>query len=115
MHELGIMIEIVDQVTKIAQDEGVKRVDKLVLEVGEVSMVIPHYLEACYPAAVHETILQDTELVIEMIKARCRCRECYAVYPAKENDGVCTNCGKKNFDLLSGAEFNIKEIVVEDD
>ncbi len=114
MHELGIMIEIVKQVTDIAKKEDVDNVKQLVLQVGEVSSVIPHYLRACYPAAVHDTFLKDTELVIEMIPANCLCKKCEEVYSATEQNGTCTICGEKDFELLSGKEFFIKEIVVEE-
>ncbi len=115
MHELGIMIEIVDQVTAIAKRENVDKIEQLVLQVGEISAVIPHYLRACYPAAVHDTFMQDTELVIEMIPANSLCKNCKKVYSATEKNGICTHCGENDFDLLSGREFNIKEIVVREE
>jgi len=70
VHELGIIMHIVETVESIARDQGVTQIKTLVLQVGEDSPVVPQYLKACYPAAVDGTCLQDTELAIEMIPGR---------------------------------------------
>lgn len=115
MHELGIMLEVVRQVETLAKRENVKRVEKIVLQIGEIATVIPHFVRECFPAAAYQTSLEDTELEIEMIPANGRCRKCGEVYKLLAKNGTCTNCGAKDFDFLSGREFMIKEIVVEDD
>ncbi|MCA1949683.1 MAG: hydrogenase maturation nickel metallochaperone HypA [Treponema sp.] len=70
MHELGIMMHIVETVETFAKEQGVNQIKTLVLQVGEESPVVPQYLRACYPAAVDGTTLQDTELEIEIIPGR---------------------------------------------
>lgn len=70
MHELGIMMHIVETVESLARDQGVSHIKTLVLQVGEDSPVVPQYLKACYPAAIDGTCLQDTELAIEIIPGR---------------------------------------------
>ena len=44
MHELGVTFHIMDQLEKVAQENDVERVRKVVLELGEVSTVIESYL-----------------------------------------------------------------------
>ncbi|WP_304223284.1 hydrogenase maturation nickel metallochaperone HypA [Gracilinema caldarium] len=70
MHELGIMMHIVETVETFAKEQGVNQIKTLVLQVGEESPVVPQYLRVCYPAAVDGTTLQDTELEIETIPGR---------------------------------------------
>jgi hydrogenase nickel incorporation protein HypA/HybF len=67
MHELGILISVVKTVTELCRQQGIERVDTLVLEIGERSPVIPRYIEACYPAAVYKSFLEDTKLKIELL------------------------------------------------
>lgn len=57
MHELGIVFHIIDQVKKVAIKNNVKHVNKVVLEVGEVSTLIPSYLIDCWNWAVKKKIL----------------------------------------------------------
>ena len=52
MHELGILSAMVKTIEKVVQQEELTHVEKIVLEVGELSGVVPSYLESCYPAAV---------------------------------------------------------------
>ncbi len=111
MHELGIMFNVVRSVESFARENDVTQIDLLVLQVGELSPVVPHYIEACYPAAVDGTLLQDTELKIEILPGNALCKGCQKVYRFIEHRGVCPHCGSKEHEILSGKEFLIKEIV----
>jgi len=111
MHELGIMINVVNSIEKIAAENGVTKVETLVLQVGELSPVVPHYLEAVYPAAVDGTLLKDTKLQIEVIPGNALCRHCGTEFNLMKNKKVCPDCGQSDWELLSGTEFLIKEIV----
>lgn len=70
MHELGIMYHIVEQVLKVVNTNQLTKVEAIVLQVGEMSSVVPRYLHACYPAAVDGTILENTKLEVEIIGGR---------------------------------------------
>ena len=111
MHELGIMINVVNSIEKIAAENGVTRVETMVLQVGELSPVVPHYLEAVYPAAVDGTLLQDTKLEIEVIAANALCMHCGTEFNLMANKKMCPDCGNSEWKLVSGTEFLIKEIV----
>ncbi|MBL8967680.1 MAG: hydrogenase maturation nickel metallochaperone HypA, partial [Spirochaetaceae bacterium] len=41
MHELGVVIEIVKTVEDFAKANGVTKVDTIVLQIGELSSIIP--------------------------------------------------------------------------
>ncbi|WP_343339382.1 hydrogenase maturation nickel metallochaperone HypA [Terrisporobacter petrolearius] len=111
LHELGVVIEVVKTVEKVAVENDLAKIEKLVLQIGELSSMIPKYIEACYPAAIENTILQNTELEIEVMPGNGMCKSCNKVFNIKENNGVCPHCDSKVWDLLSGKEFIIKEIV----
>lgn len=111
MHELGVLLEVVEQVTGVAKENDVQEIRKLILQVGELSSMIPKYMKKIYPAAVDGTILEGSELEIEIIPGNGKCRHCGTVYRLLERQGVCPECREKDFELLSGREFIIKEIV----
>lgn len=114
MHELGILKEVIRQVEEVAKANGNPKVQTIVLQVGEVASVIPRFLEDCFPAARYKTSLEDTSLEIEVLPATGRCRECTNVFFLMEHQGVCPECQVKDFEMLSGREFIVKEIIVED-
>lgn len=111
MHELGIMYHVVKTVVNVAKENNIQKVDTLVLQIGELASVVPHFIESCYPVAVDGTILEDTELKIEIIPGNARCRECGTIYNFLENKDKCPACSGDTWEILSGKEFNIKEIV----
>lgn len=111
MHELGIMFNVVRSVQNFAEKNGVTKIDTLVLQVGELSPVVPHYLEACYPAAVDGTIMEETKLKIEILPGNAICKGCNKVFNLLENGNQCPNCESSEWEVISGREFLIKEII----
>ena len=111
MHELGVVIEVIKTVEEFAKKNGVTKIDTLVLQIGELSSMIPKYIEECYPCAVDGTIMQDTKLKIEILPGNARCKECSKVFNLIECKSICPDCGSKTLELLSGKEFMIKEII----
>lgn len=112
MHELGIMYHIVKQVVGIARENEVEEVEAIVLQVGEQASVIPKYLQACFPAAVDGTMLANTKLEIEILPANGLCTSCKKVFHVPGENRTCPVCGSKEYELLSGSEFFLKEIRV---
>lgn len=111
MHELGILYHIVGSVEKVAEQNNVSTISKLVLQIGELSSVVPMYIRRCYPVATDGTLLQDAELEIEILPANALCRKCGRVYNRVEHSLTCPYCGSGERDDLGGTEFMIKEIV----
>lgn len=110
MHEIGVLIEIVKQVEQIAITNDVDRIESLVLQIGELSSMVPDYMQKLYPAAIEGTVLEHSTLKIEVIPANGLCKDCRKVFHLIKAKGTCPNCQSKSFELLSGREFMIKEI-----
>ncbi|AZO94213.1 hydrogenase maturation nickel metallochaperone HypA [Halocella sp. SP3-1] len=111
MHELGIMFNVVKNVENFAKKNGITVIDTLVLQIGELSSVIPRYAKVCYPAAVEGTMLENTKLEIEILPGNCICNNCSRVFNYLEYKGICPGCESEDWELLGGREFNIKEII----
>ncbi len=111
MHELGIVYEVINIVDKFVVENQLKVVDKIVLEVGQLSQAIPRFIEECYPAAVSETVYEATKLEIIVLPAIAECAECQTHYNIIDHRKVCPNCSGEAYELISGQEFNIKEVV----
>ena len=105
------MIEIIKTVENFAKINEVTKIDTLVLQIGELSSMIPRYIEACYPAAVEGTVLQDTKLKLKILPGNGICKKCNKVFNLIENNNTCPKCGSKHWEILCGKEFMIKEII----
>ncbi len=111
MHELGTIYYVIDTVEKLMVDNDLKKVGSITLEVGEVSGIIPSYLTEFWEYARAKTEhFKETELKIEILKAVTYCQDCKKTYPTMEYKKICPYCGSGNTFLVTGNEYNIKEI-----
>ena len=113
MHEMGVVLNVVDAVEKYAAANGIDKVGVVVMEIGEVSSVVPNYFASCwYPAVARSKILLNTELKIEQVPGLARCYSCGKEFNIAEYDGKCPACGSDHWETLSGRDVMIKEIYV---
>ena len=113
MHELGVVFHIIRDLEKVAAANGVVKINKVTLQLGEVSTVIPHYLTDCWKwASAKQALTDGTELIIETIPAVTWCDDCKKEYGTVEHGRTCPYCGGGNTWLLRGNEFMIKDIEV---
>lgn len=112
MHEIGVVRSMMRTVEDFARDNGIDEIVSIVLEIGDLTMIIPKYVEDIYSVVSKDTRFEGTELVIEMVEGQGVCRDCKRAFPIVKNEGYCPRCGRRNADIISGRDFIIKEIVV---
>lgn len=113
MHELGIVFYIIRDVKKVAEENHVGHVSAVVMDIGEVSTVVPEYLTDCWRwAADKEEMLKGCELKVNIIPAVTRCEDCGEEYGTVRYGRKCPHCGGEHTFLLQGNQVEIKEIEV---
>ena len=111
MHELSTIYYVIETVEKLMVENDLKKVGSITLEVGEVSGIIPGYLTEFWQWARAKTDhFRDTELKIEELKAVPSCQDCKETYPTMQYGKECPDCHSGNTFLITGNEYNIKEI-----
>ena len=82
MHELGVIFYVVRDVKKVAEENNVKKVSAVTLEIGEVTGIIHDYLIDCWNWARKKApVTEEAELKIEQIDAVTFCEDCGQEYP----------------------------------
>ena len=116
MHEMGIILHLAKTLEETAEQEQIKKITRVTLEVGEVSGIIPEYLRDFWEYARAKTEhFQKTELKIEELKAVTYCQNCGKTYPTMQYGKTCPYCSSGNTFLVTGNEYNIKEIEAENE
>jgi len=110
MHELGLMDAVIRTVGRIMKEENLTHVRKIVLEIGELSGTVPHFITDCYEAVVADTQYQDTELVIEIVPGIARCNDCHIEFRIDIEELCCPICYGKNLTPIEGKDLTIKQI-----
>ena len=91
MHELGVVFYVVKDVKQVAEENQVDRVSGVVLQIGEVSGIVHHYLTDCWNwARKKEPVMEDAELKIEQIDAVSYCEDCKHIRPCSMQRSVRT-------------------------
>jgi len=116
MHELGLVNYVVEQVSKIAEEQNVKKIRSVTLQFGEVSGIVTSYLHDYWLWYTKKfPMFEGAELKTEEIPAVTWCDDCKITYNTVKYGKICPHCGSGNTWLLRGNEMRIKSIEVEDD
>ena len=111
MHELTLLFGVADQVERVTRENGIDHVDAVVLEVGELTPIVPEFLIDGYEVISDEyDFLRGSKLIVDRITGMVKCRRCGREYPVVEYEGYCPDCGSYDKDILSGDQFVIKEV-----
>ncbi len=112
MHEIGIVRQLLRTVSDFAEEKQVNDIREVVVDCGELSLVIPEYVEEIYPVVVKGSLLENAKLTIHTVPGLAECDECDEIFNVVEHKGYCPNCGSFDKTVLSGKDFTIREIVV---
>jgi hydrogenase nickel incorporation protein HypA/HybF len=113
MHELSIVmgiIEIAEEAVASKPDYAVKSIE---LEIGTMAGVIPEALDMAWESAIKDTFLEFAERKISWVKAEARCSDCGKDFDIKVLYDACPHCGSFYSDVLKGKELRVKALEIE--
>ena len=111
MHELGIVVKVLEQVDEVAEQYNAEKILKVTMEVGEVSTIVPDLFTDAFDWAKKRTkFAQDAELEMILIEGRTYCQSCGETYKTTEYGKKCPHCGSDETYLLTGDQVVIKDI-----
>ena len=116
MHELPVTQSILDIVLKHAKMNNVTKIHAINLAIGEMSDLENEWVQHYFDYLSKNTIAQGARLNIERTPVVLKCESCsnnFEVDIRKIEDIVCPLCGEKEFSLISGREYYIKNMEAE--
>ena len=94
-----------------ARERAMDELARVGLALGEVSGVLPDYLQDCWKWAVQKSdLLQGSVLDVRRIDAVTVCNACGKTYGTVAHGKVCPHCGSADTVLLRGNEVELEEI-----
>jgi hydrogenase nickel incorporation protein HypA/HybF len=112
MHELSIVLSIVDAAEEQANLHQAKAVERIDLEIGNLAGVDEHALEFAWTLGVKNTVLENAAYSIHKIKGWARCSDCDCEFEVKELFDPCPLCGEHLIKVLQGREMKIQSITL---
>ena len=111
MHELGIVFHIINQVEDLCKEKKLSKVASVTMQFGEVSSIIPDYLDDCWKWATNKSaFMKGCILKSERIPAVSICENCEKTFATIAYGKTCPFCKSEKTHLLSGQEIFIKQI-----
>jgi hydrogenase nickel incorporation protein HypA/HybF len=111
MHEMSITQGIIDI---CEQHAAGRRVLSIVVEIGELSSVVPDAVEFCFEACSQGTLLEGARINIIRIPGSGQCLDCRGDTPLTALFGACQRCGGYRVKIVSGEEMRVREIEVDE-
>jgi hydrogenase nickel incorporation protein HypA/HybF len=111
VHELSLSSAIVNTVVKHADGRAVTVVS---LRVGRLRQVVPDTLDFYFGFVAQGTVCEGARLEQELVPARLRCRACEHAWEIEFPAFRCPSCGGAGAEVVSGNEFEVESIEVEE-
>lgn len=113
MHELSIVMGILEIAQKEAAKAGAAVVDEIELDIGELSTVDMDAFDFAWSQGVKDTLLAGAQRKVNRIEGRARCMDCNIEFSIREVYEPCPACGEHVIDIVQGKELRVKSLVVE--
>ncbi len=112
---MGITQSILDASFIAAEKAGATRITEIAVSIGELTEIVDFALQFAFEALTPGTIAEGATLVITMVSAKSRCRDCNLDYFHDRFEMLCPTCGGLNIEPLQGREMQIDSIEADDD
>lgn len=120
MHEMAYCTEVVDTVIAEATRVNAVSVDRVDIMIGEVRDIVVDLFDGFFHYLAKDTIADNAVVSYQRVPVTVTCRCCGLQYPVNVRNKqafACPSCGKTEYDVTTGMEFEIVSIDVttEDD
>lgn len=112
MHEMALGSAVVNTATKHAEGRQVKVVT---LSVGKLRQVVPDSLSFYFDIIARGTVCEGARLDIQVVPALLRCSGCENEWEPDFPTFRCPYCADGKVSVLSGEEFMVESLEVEED
>lgn len=112
MHELSIVMSIVDIAQQQAEQANAEIIDEIEIDIGCLSTIQMDAFEFAWRQGVKQTILEGATKKINRIKGKARCLDCEASFPLENLYDACPVCGEHLLDIIEGKELKVRLLVV---
>jgi len=107
MHETALMESVLAILRESAKANGIQKITKVKLKVGELTNALPEALELAFEAAKGDLLAKNAVLEIEQVKAQVFCRNCRKISTMYCFFSYCSHCLSSNVKIIAGAELLI--------
>lgn len=113
MHEMSITLSMIEIVKGHMMKNGVTRLKRIKIRVGELTAVEPQSLLFCFEVCTKGTPMEGATLDIEETPLKGRCMDCGKEFKMEGFFSTCPVCSSPSIKAISGHELDIVSMEVE--
>ena len=123
MHEFSFAYSIFKVAEATALKHNAKRISEVLLEIGELTLIVPELLQRSFEMATAGSIAEGAKLTIKILPGKIQCRDCNKVSGVSLNREAqltglqlfqCSHCGSNNTEIIEGKKANVKNIKIQE-
>mgnify|MGYP000060590414 CR=1 FL=1 len=114
MHELSIVMSIIDIATKQLENASATTIEEIELEIGALSGVEENSFEFAWKQAIKNTPLQNAVRIIHKPEGIATCLDCMIDFSIQQLYDACPVCGGHFLNIKKGKELKVKSLVVKE-
>jgi hydrogenase nickel incorporation protein HypA/HybF len=114
MHELSIVMSIIEIAQQQAFQANAKGIDEIELDIGSMSGIEMDSFEFAWNQAVKGTILAEAIKKVNRITAKAQCLDCNHEFIIHQYFDPCPICGSHLIQMLKGKELKVKSLLVSE-
>ncbi len=112
MHELSIVMSIIDIAEKEIYKAGGGIVGEIELDIGQLSTIEMEAFDFAWQQGIKGSFLEDAKLIVNRIEGKAKCLECDIEFPITNYYDSCPVCGGHFNQIIQGKELKVKTITV---
>lgn len=112
MHELSIVMSIVDIAQQQAEKASAAIIDEIEIDIGCLTTIQIDAFDFAWNQGVKQTILEGAERRINRIKGKAKCLDCATYFPIENLYDSCPDCKGHLIDIIEGKELRVKSLIV---
>ena len=115
MHELAVTESILKYSLEEAKKQNAKKIRAIRLRMGPFSGLYPECIQMYLDVLAEGTIAEGARIEAELLPLKVLCRDCGRESEITRKSIACPCCGSLKLKILSGKEFLIYSLEVEED
>ena len=112
MHELSIVMSILDIADKESERNHASGIEEIELDIGELSGIDLNAFDFAWQQAIKSTKLENAARKINHVEGEGKCMDCETDFMMHNLYDSCPNCGDHFINIQKGKELRVRSLTI---
>lgn len=114
MHEMAVTESILRIAVEEAEKRKASKVINIKIKLGSITGLVPQCIQEYFDIVSEGSVAEKAELIFDKIPAVIKCEKCEKESKMEHFRMICPFCGDRRVKVISGKEFYIESMEIED-